>query len=100
LDACRETGVKGIIHYGMGLTLRQGNREYFYRALDQHFPGLKEVYIRTYGNAYILPSPHEPQLLRQFHETCESYGIWHENEQIYTYLSALDEKMEQLSLFG
>ena len=99
LDACRETQVKGIIQFGMGLTLRQGNREYYYAALDRHFPGLKERYIRAYGDAYELPSPNERQLLRQFHETCEDYGIWHENERIFSYLSTLDEKMEQLSLF-
>ena len=99
LDACRETQVKGIIQFGMGLTLRQGNREYYYAALDRHFPGLKERYIRTYGSAYELPSPNEGQLLRQFHETCERYGIWHENERIFSYLSTLQEKMEQLSLF-
>ena len=99
LDACRETQVKGIVQFGMGLTLRQGNREYYYAALDRHFPGLKERYIRAYGDAYELPSPNEGQLLRQFHETCEAYKIWHENETIFSYLSTLDEKMEQLSLF-
>ena len=57
LDACGKTGVKGIICFGMGLTLREGDREYYYAALDQHFPGLKKRYIDTYGNAYELPSP-------------------------------------------
>ena len=95
-DACRETGVKGIIQFGMGLTLREGNREYYYAALDRHFPGLKEVYIRTYGNAYELPSPNARQLLRQFHEGCEKYGIWHDNERIFSYLSAWEENTEQL----
>ena len=101
LDACRDTGVKGIIQFGMGLTLREGNREYFYAALDRHFPGLKEVYIRRYGNAYELPSPREPELMKLFHETCEDYGIWHNNDRIFGYLRKFEEKeaAAQLSLF-
>lgn len=101
LEACRDTGVKGIIQFGMGLTLRDGDREYFYAALDRHFPGLKEAYIRTYGNAYELPSPREPGLLKLFHETCENYGIWHNNDRIFQYLHEFEEKQTatQLSLF-
>ena len=57
VDACAEAGVKGIINFGMGVTLREGNREYFYAQLDRYFPGLKQRYIRAYGNAYELPSP-------------------------------------------
>lgn len=102
LEACRETGVKGIIQFGMGLTLRDGNREYFYAALDRHFPGLKEKYIRTYGNAYELPSPRDVELSKMFHETCENYGIWHDNEQVFHYLHEFEEKESavQLSLFA
>ena len=59
LDACVDAGVKGIIFFGIGVTLRDGDREYFYHALDKDFPGMKEKYIRTYGNAYNLPSPNE-----------------------------------------
>ena len=45
LDMCMEAKVYGIICFGMGLTLREGNREYFYEQLDSLFPGLKEKYI-------------------------------------------------------
>ena len=101
VSLCAGAGVKGIIQFGMGLTLREGNREYFYRALDTHFPGLKERYIRTYGNAYGLSSPGERQLLWLFHGLCEEKGIWHDNGCIFEYLNAFETKgqMEQLSLF-
>ena len=46
LDYCVRAKVKGIINFDMGVTLRDGNREYFYKKLDEHFPGLKEKYIR------------------------------------------------------
>lgn len=98
LDACTEAGVKGIIHFGMGLTLREGNREYFYEMLDRHFPGLKQRYMETYGNAYELPSPRYRELMELFHSTCENRGIWHNNEQIFSYLTSLEEEA-QLSFF-
>ena len=99
LDACRETGVKGIIWYGPGVTLRDGDREYFYANLDRKFPGLKEAYIRRYGNSYECPSPNGAVLNRLFHETCETYGIWHDNDRVYAYLHTLEEKELQMSFF-
>lgn len=99
LEYCREAGVKGIINFGMGLTLRDGDREYYYAALDRHFPGLKEQYIQTYGNAYELPSPRFRELWKLFHETCEAYGIWHNNDRIFDYMMTFEEKDQQLSLF-
>ena len=95
VEACAEAGVKGIIQYGIGLTLRSGNREYFYAHLDKHYPGLKERYIRTYGNAYELPSPREGELLPLFHELCEHYGILHDNDRVFHYLSTLEETVPQ-----
>lgn len=100
LDYCVEAGVKGIICFGMGLTLREGNREYFYKQLDRHFPGLKEQYIRKYGNSYMLDSPNSRELMRLFRRRCEEAGIMHNNEQIFRYLSEFEDKQqEQLSLF-
>lgn len=100
LDYCEEANVRGIINFGMGLTLRDGNREYFYRHLDLHFPGLKEEYIRRYGNSYMLDSPNSRQLNALFHRRCESAGILHDNEQIFQYLREFDApKDTQMSLF-
>ena len=101
LQSCADAGVKGIINFGMGLTLREGNREYYYRALDRHFPGLKERYIRTYGNAYELPSPDARILMEVFRKKCEDYGISHDKQEIFAYLNRFEEKNrnEQLSLF-
>ena len=42
LDACVDAGVKGIIFFGIGVTLRDGDREYFYHALDKDFPGMRK----------------------------------------------------------
>ena len=101
LESCRDAGVRGIINFGMGMTLREGNREYFYEKLDRHFPGLKERYIRAYGNAYELPSPNWKQLQRLFLSYCEKEGIWHDPDQIFAYLRRFEEKnpSDQLSFF-
>ena len=99
VDACVDAGVKGIINFGMGVTLREGNREYFYAQLDRHFPGLKQRYIRAYGNAYELPSPRQKELLELFHNACEERGILHDNSRIFRYLSCLEEKTQQTSFF-
>ena len=100
LDYCEEAQVKGIICFGMGVTLRTGNREYFYRQLDRHFPGLKAEYIRRYGDAYMLDSPRSRELMGLFHRRCQSAGILHDNDRIFQYLSQFEEKtMPQMSLF-
>ncbi len=75
LDYCIEAGVKGIICFGMGVTLREGDREYFYAALDRHFPGMKEKYIKTYGNAYELASPKNRELMKIFRQTCAAQRL-------------------------
>ena len=98
-ESCADAGVKGIIHFGMGLTLREGNREYFYAQLDRHFPGLKERYIHTYGNAYELSSPNARYLEQVFREEWDRYGIWRDNNRIFAHLSEFEEKTEQMTLF-
>lgn len=92
LDMCIEAKVYGVICFGMGLTLREGNREYFYKQLDRLFPNLKEKYIRTYGNQYMIESPNSRKLMRLFHQKCEENGIVHSNKQIFEYLYTFQEK--------
>lgn len=101
LELCAQAKVYGIICFGMGLTLREGNREYFYAQLDRMFPGLKEQYIRRYGNAYMLDSPNHKRLMELFHRECEKKGIVHDNSQIFAYLHRFEEKTagQQISLW-
>ena len=101
LDYCVEAKVYGIICFGMGLTLREGNREYFYEQLDRLFPRLKEKYIRTYGNQYMIDSPDNDSLMRLFHQKCSENRIVHNNGEIFRYLHDFEEKetARQLSLW-
>jgi len=97
LEACAQVKVKGIICFDMGLTLREGDREYYYAALDRCFPGLKERYIRTYGNAYELSSPNSRQLMDLFRSFCRDHGILYKPEECFDYMNYLPDKYEQMS---
>ena len=99
LDYCFDAGVKGIVCFDAGMTLREGNREYYYRALDRHFPGLRSRYQQQYANAYAVNSPHKEQLMRMFHDECEKYGVLHDPDACFRFIAQIPEKQVQLSLF-
>ena len=102
LHYCKEANVVGIICFGMGLTLRDGNREYFYEQLDKKFPHLKERYIKEYGNSYVIESKNNNKLMKLFHEFCAHNKIMHNNAAIFNYLKLYEQKesSKQLSLFA
>ena len=99
LNECVRVGVKGVIDFGMGLTLRDGDREYYYAALDKHFPGMKERYIKRYGNAYVLPSPNAKELTDCFQRICKENGILSNPDDCFKYLGELPDKYPQITLF-
>lgn len=99
LAECIRVGVKGIICFDMGLTLREGDREYYYAALDKSFPGMKKRYIQRYANAYALPSPRAKELMGLFWNTCRQHGLLCTPEDCFAYLNDFPEPFEQTSLF-
>ncbi|MCR5823168.1 MAG: radical SAM protein [Lachnospiraceae bacterium] len=99
LKECARTGVKGIIDFGMGLTLREGDREYYYAALDRHFPGMKEKYIRQYGNAYELPSLNAKKLSGLLKSICEDNEMMSSPDECFKYMQELPGRYRQLTLF-
>ncbi len=99
LEACVHAGVKGVICFGMGLTLREGNREYYYAALDRWFPGLRKVYETQYGNAYETASPNAGKLMRRFEEICEENHLLHTIDDCFGYLREMPKAYEQMRLF-
>lgn len=99
LDYCIEAKVYGIISFGMGVTLREGDREYFYAALDKNFPGIKEKYHRRYGYSYELASDRNEELMKIFRDKCRENGIVYQADECFQYLHEFPEKYEQLKLF-
>jgi DNA repair photolyase len=99
LAECIRVGVKGIVCFDMGLTLRAGDREYYYAALDRHFPGMKQRYMNTYGNSYELSSPNAKELMKLFVKTCQEHGILYRWEDCFQFLQEFPEKYEQMDFF-
>jgi DNA repair photolyase len=99
LDYCVRAKVHGIICFGMGMTLREGDREYYYSALDKHFPGLKERYQKKYGLAYEVTSDNHKELMNNLRRMCNESNIICDVEKCFAYLREFPEKYEQMSLF-
>lgn len=99
LDYCVKAGVHGIVCFGFGVTMRQGNREYFYEQLDKLFPGVKNQYIRSYGESYMCNSNNHKQLMALLIKMCEKHNILWKPEDVFAYLRKFETKEKQLSLF-
>ena len=99
LEECVRVGVKGIVCYNMGLTLRDGDREYYYAALDKYFPGMKEKYRKRFGNAYELPSPNAGNLMKLLYGICSKNEILSKPEECFRYIQEFPDKFTQMSLF-
>ncbi len=98
LDFCIDSGVKGIVCFEMGMTLRDGDRQYYYKKLDEHFPGLKEKYINEFGNNYSIPSPNNKQLMAIFNEKTNKHGILSKPDEVFKYISHFPQNSVQSRL--
>lgn len=99
LKYCVEAKVYGIICFGMGLTLRDGNREYFYDSLDKNFKGIKEKYKEIYKDKYEVNSKNNTKLMNILKEECKKNNIICDNKQLFEYMFEFEEKESQMSLF-
>ena len=102
LDYCIRAKVYGIMKFGIGVTLRDGDRQYFYAQLDRQFPGMKERYQRAYGNQYELPSKEQEELLQLIRYTCAQNGIVNGAENLFSYMHTFEDKAagEQISFLN
>lgn len=88
----KEAGAKYILCWA-GMTMRDGQREYFYNELEKRFPGLKEKYAGLYGSKYSCPAPRHNELYETYLSVCSREGIM-------TRMEFFKEKtIEQQSLF-
>ena len=99
LNYCIENDVYGIICFGMGVTLREGSREYFYDKLDEYFPGMKERYETVYGKLYEVNSLNNKNLMNIFYTVCKQNNIKTNVDEIFKYLHEFPNKNTQLSIF-
>ncbi len=99
LEYCAEAAVKGVVCFGIGMTLRNGNREYYYSALDRHFHGLSDIYCLEYGDLYEIVSRNNEKLMSKLIEFCDKHNMISDINKCFSYLNEFPEKYEQLSLF-
>lgn len=101
LDYCIEAKVYGIMCFGIGLTLRDGNREYFYQKLDENFSYMKQRYLKTYGNSYECNSNNHSKLMKILYHECKKHNILTGIENVFSYLNSYENKTvnEQISIF-
>ena len=84
--------VRGIVFFGIGMTLREGDREYFYTQLGRLFPGMKQRYIAKYGNAYQIVSDHNRELSGIVFDTCRNNSIMYNPDQVFKWMKTYDDK--------
>ena len=86
LDYCIDTNVKGVLNLDMGFSLREGNREYFYKKLDENFPGLKDKYVEEFGNSEFIYSKNNRKLKRIIKDSCQKHGMLYKQDDIFDYV--------------
>ena len=74
LEKAKQSGASYIIP-SLGMTLRDRQRSYYYDKLDQHFPGVKEKYVKAFGGNYFAQANHAKQLRQLIEELCYQYKI-------------------------
>jgi len=97
LTRAKDAGAR-FCYPAFGMTLRSGNREYFYQQLDEHFPGMKGRYMERYYDDYGCPTPRARRLWGVFKERCQELGLLYNMRDIISQYRAGYER-EQLRLF-
>jgi len=92
----KESGAR-FVYPSFGMTLRDGNREYYYEKLDAEFPSLREKYEKRYGLRYNCSSPKAESLWSVFKNECEKHELIYDMRSI-TFQYKLGYET-QLSLF-
>lgn len=97
LDYCLIAKVRGILCYGFGMTLRDGNREYFYENLEMLSHGLKGKYIGKFGKSYSCTSDNNSHLMTLLIETCKQNEILYKTDEVFSYLKTFESR--QINMF-
>ena len=96
LHRTSEAGGQFVVCF-FGMTLRTGNREYYFNALERDFPGVRDQYLRTFGNSYECPSPEAERLWPLFCKECEKLGLAWRFSDVNARM--MRTQAQQLSLF-
>ena len=99
MDYCVRAKIRGLVSFCFGTTMRDGSREYFYKCLDRHFPGIKQKYIERFGREYACYGETSLQLRALTKEICKEHGIIYKHDELSAALFNFEPKEQQISLF-
>lgn len=100
IKSAYESGAKFVFSYGLGVTLRQNQREYYFEKLRKIFPNqnLDKKYIDTFGESYINSARNYEHLYKIFKQECEKYNLLYDMKDIIADYKSRYEKT-QISWF-
>lgn len=98
LDCCINENVKGVLNLDMGLSLRKGNREYFYRKLDENFPGLKDKYVKEFQDREFIYGRNYKKLKGIIKKRCQKHQMLYKQEDIFEYIHEFPSNSVQTKL--
>jgi DNA repair photolyase len=58
-----------------GMTLRDRQRDHYYQKLDQHFPGIKQIYIQHFGYKYFAEAQNSTMLYQLLKDSCQKQHL-------------------------
>ncbi|MBR4081738.1 MAG: radical SAM protein [Clostridia bacterium] len=96
LHMAKEAGARFAVCF-FAVTLRTGNREYFFRALERDFPGVRQKYLLTFGNAYECITPDAERLWETYRNTCQRLGLAYSFRDVNA--GMLEMQPAQMSMF-
>ena len=79
-----------------GMTMRDRQRDYYYKKLDEHFPGIKQKYIKKFGNNYSCSVNNYTEVKKVFDKLCNEFEI---PKFIPQYNQQTDEQLKYSNVF-
>lgn len=99
LSYCIDAKVCGLLTFGIGMTLRSGNRQYYYKKLDELFPGLKRKYMQTFRESYAIKSPRSKELDRLVKDFCRKNDIINGINEVFDFIADFKTQERQLGFW-
>ncbi|MGD2036042.1 MAG: radical SAM protein, partial [Bacteroidales bacterium] len=74
VELSKDHGAQYVLGW-MGMTQREGQREYYYDKLDRHFPGVRKLYQTEFGSNYSCTPKNHEQLSDAFSVAMAKAGL-------------------------
>ncbi|WP_053957340.1 SPL family radical SAM protein [Inediibacterium massiliense] len=88
----KENGAR-FVYPAFGVTLRQNQRLYFLKKLDEHFKGTSQKYIKEYRFSYECRSKRAAELWKIFKAECDKFNLLYKMKDIISsYKNEYEEK--------